>query len=66
MTVHFSKFARHGVIITPASSGGWLVLTPRRHGWLHGSLTDARKDAAWLAKNFGGLAVLEVTTTTTT
>ena len=48
------------------SMRGWLALTPRRHGWLHGSLTDARKDAVWLAKNFGGLAVLEVTTTTTT
>jgi hypothetical protein len=31
---------------------GWLVLA-RSHGWVHGSLEAARKDARWLAANAG-------------
>ena len=61
MTAHIVRFPSR-ITIAPDSSGGWLVLTPRRHGWLHGSLADARKDAAWLSKNLG-IAVFEATTT---
>jgi hypothetical protein len=38
---------------------GWLVLA-RSHGWVHGSLEAARKDARWLAAN-AGVAVAVVT-----
>jgi hypothetical protein len=31
---------------------GWLVLAPRGHGWLHGSLEDAMREAKWLAQNW--------------
>jgi hypothetical protein len=38
------------VIICREHDGGWLVLA-RAHGWLFGSLTDARAEARWLARN---------------
>jgi hypothetical protein len=31
--------------------GGWLVVTPRGHGWLHGSRKDALRDQRWLTEN---------------
>ena len=65
MTVHFSKFARHGVITPrPAPAAGWCSRRVVTVGCT--AVSHARKDAAWLAKNFVGLAVLEVTATTTT
>jgi hypothetical protein len=38
---------------------GWLVLA-RGHGWLHGSLDQARADARWLSRNLGGLPIREL------
>jgi hypothetical protein len=62
MTAHLIKFPRQFITITSAEDG-WLVLTPRGHGWLHGSRRSANADARWLSKNLG-LAVFETTTTT--
>jgi len=40
-------------VVREHDGGCWLVLTPRGHGWLHGGLADALKDAASLARNYG-------------
>jgi hypothetical protein len=45
------------VVIAPIArivadrDGGWLVITPRGHGWLHGSRKDALRDQRWLTEN---------------
>jgi hypothetical protein len=43
-SVLFAPFVR----IVPEQDGGWLVLTHKGHGWLHGSGRDALEDKRWL------------------
>lgn len=38
------------VVIRRDKAGGWLV-TLGDHGWLFGSLREARAEAQWLARN---------------
>ncbi len=54
--------ARNAAVVwlTPERDGGWLVLTGS-HGWHHGSSAAASADARWLAENFGGLPIRELT-----
>jgi hypothetical protein len=40
-------------VVRERAGAGWLVLTPRGHGWLHGSYASAIADAQWLAANHG-------------
>jgi hypothetical protein len=40
------------IICREREVGGWLVIA-RAHGWLFGSLADARAEARWLADNLG-------------
>jgi hypothetical protein len=40
------------LIVRERDSRGWLALAGP-HGWLCGSLEDARADAQWLSKNLG-------------
>ena len=61
-TAGILKFPPRAIILSEAPEGGWLVLTPRGHGWLHGSRRDAFADARWFGRNHG-LDVLESTTT---
>jgi hypothetical protein len=35
-------------IVPDRDGGGWLVVTPRGSGWLHGSRQAALEDKAWL------------------
>jgi hypothetical protein len=32
----------------PEQDGGWLVLTPKSHAWLHGDRLSANRDKKWL------------------
>jgi hypothetical protein len=34
--------------IIPEHGGGWLVITPKGHAWLHGSRREALADKRWL------------------
>jgi hypothetical protein len=43
---------RDAIMIRDWPDGGWLVLAPRGHGWVHGNRDDARRDASWLAANW--------------
>jgi hypothetical protein len=55
MTAHVIRFpARRAaaIFVVEAREGGWLVLA-REHGWLHGSLCGALRDAYWLSRNIG-------------
>jgi hypothetical protein len=56
--VRFPDRRRTAIFILDAD-GGWLVLGPRGHGWLHGDRAAALDDAAWLSRNMG-LPVREV------
>lgn len=38
------------LIVPERDGGGWLALAGS-HGWLFGSLTEARREARWLARN---------------
>jgi len=49
-----------GAVLICETADGFLVLTPRHHGWLHATLAAARRDAAWLAENLGGLPIREL------
>jgi hypothetical protein len=40
------------VICRERDGGGWITLAGA-HGWVFGSLADARLAARWLARNFG-------------
>ena len=62
MSARIIKFPQRAVFVTEGD-GGWLVLTPRGHGWLHGDRRSADADARWMGKNLG-LAVFETTPTT--
>jgi hypothetical protein len=53
MTVLRFPPRRLAAVFLLATADGWLVLAPRGHGWLHGSLSAARADARWLSDNFG-------------
>jgi hypothetical protein len=46
------------VVYREHDDGGWLVIA-RAHGWLFGSLADARREARWLSQNLG-LPIREV------
>jgi hypothetical protein len=49
--VRFPPRAHRAVIICPERDGdGWLTIAGA-HGWLLGSLADARAEARWLARN---------------
>jgi hypothetical protein len=39
------------IICREREVGGWLVIA-RAHGWLFGSIAEARVEARWLADNF--------------
>ena len=43
----------HARCITILRAEAWLVLTPSGHGWLFGSLRQARRAACWLSGNLG-------------
>ena len=45
--------SRLSAIFVLDTADGWLVLAPRGHGWLHATLSAARADARWLARNLG-------------
>jgi hypothetical protein len=32
--------------------GGWLVVAPNGHAWLHGSREEALKEAGWLDRQY--------------
>jgi len=50
---------RVAILIVPERNGcGWLALAGS-HGWLFGSLTEARREARWLGLNFN-LPVREI------
>jgi hypothetical protein len=40
------------ILVMRAPGGGWLVLAGS-HGWLCGSIDEARSEANWLAHNLG-------------
>jgi hypothetical protein len=40
------------ILICAEQDGGWLTIAGS-HGWLFGSLTEARREALWLADNLG-------------
>ena len=54
---HPGRRARGIVVALPIArivadrDGGWLVVTPRGHGWIHGSRRDALRDQRWLTEN---------------
>jgi len=39
------------LIVHEREDAGWLVLTPRGHGWLCNSFAEARREAKWLGHN---------------
>jgi hypothetical protein len=52
---------RHDIVVTapvirivPERDGGWLVLTHRGHGWLHGDRQSALKDKRRLDAQWRG------------
>jgi hypothetical protein len=49
---------RRAVLICREHNGGWLTIVGA-HGWLFGSLAEARAEAHWLARNLG-LPVREI------
>ena len=65
MSARIVRFSPRAVFISEAPEGGWLVRTPRGHGWLHGARRSAITDARWLGRNYG-LDVRELGTTSTT
>jgi hypothetical protein len=53
MLIRFPPRRMRAVIICREREvGGWLVLA-RAHGWLFGSIAEARAEARWLAHNLG-------------
>ena len=53
-----TRFPRSFAIwIFPEAEGGWFVLAPHGHAWIHGDFQDACDDAEWLAENYGGLPI---------
>ena len=46
-------------ICSERAGDGWLAIAGA-HGWLCGSLSEARAVARWLSGNLGGLPVREV------
>jgi hypothetical protein len=38
------------IVVREHDGSGWLVIA-RAHGWLHGSLATARREARWLSHN---------------
>jgi hypothetical protein len=40
--------------IIPEDGGGWLVITYRGHGWLHGDRQSALKEKRWLDDQWRG------------
>jgi hypothetical protein len=46
------------VVCRDRDADGWLTIAGA-HGWLFGSLADARSEARWLARNLG-LPIREV------
>jgi hypothetical protein len=44
---------RFAAVFVLESADGWLVLAPHGHGWLHATLSPARVEARWLARNLG-------------
>jgi hypothetical protein len=59
MLIRFPPRRLRAVIICRERDGeGWLTLAGA-HGWLFGSLAEARTEAHWLAHNFG-LAIREL------
>jgi hypothetical protein len=40
--------------IVPDRDGGWLVLTHRGHGWLHGDRISAIREKKWLDAQWWG------------
>ena len=52
VVVRFPARCAAAVWLLQASEGGWLVLA-RAHGWLFGSLVEARSAARWLSRNLG-------------
>jgi hypothetical protein len=51
MTVVRFPPSRLAAVFVLDTADGWLVLVPRGHGWLHATLSAARRDARWLARN---------------
>lgn len=47
----FSARLPHPVCVTIFRTEAWLVLTPKGHGWMFGSLSQARSAARWLSNN---------------
>jgi hypothetical protein len=57
--IRFPLHRVHAVLVVRERGGlGWLALTGN-HGWLCGSLAEARAEARWLARNLG-LPVREI------
>jgi hypothetical protein len=53
MLIRFPARAIRAVLICRERNGdGWLTLAGA-HGWLFGSLAEARAEAHWLARNLG-------------
>jgi hypothetical protein len=52
--------SRFAAVFVLSTADGWLVLTPKGHGWLHATLGAARADARWLSDNLGGLPIREL------
>jgi hypothetical protein len=58
--IRFPPRRIRAVIICRERDGdGWFTLAGA-HGWLFGSLTDARTEARWLSHNLGGLPIHEL------
>jgi hypothetical protein len=57
--VRFPPRASMAVVVCPEREGeGWLTIAGA-HGWLCGSVDEARATARWLSGNLGGLPVRE-------
>jgi hypothetical protein len=51
--IRFPPRSVAAVLVCKAKDGdGWLTIAGA-HGWLFGSLADARLEARWLARNLG-------------
>jgi hypothetical protein len=52
--IQFPARRRAAVLICrERDGGGWLALAANGHGWLCGSLAEARREAKWLTGNLG-------------
>jgi hypothetical protein len=40
--------------VIPDDDGGWLVITPKGHAWLHGDRSSAIREKKWLDDQWRG------------